>query len=57
MYFWSPKFEVECFFCRAFDVELLMIAQQLGIPIAEVAVRWTEVEGEVLVRAPTVVNQ
>lgn len=29
----------------AFDVELLMIAQQLGIPIAEVAVRWTEIEG------------
>ncbi|KAJ8970777.1 hypothetical protein NQ317_003491 [Molorchus minor] len=29
----------------AFDVELLYIAQTLNIPIAEVAVTWTEVEG------------
>lgn len=30
---------------RAFDVELLYIAQQLNIPIAEVAVNWQEIEG------------
>ncbi|XP_073967200.1 dolichyl-phosphate beta-glucosyltransferase-like [Choristoneura fumiferana] len=29
----------------AFDVELLYIAQTLNIPIAEVPVRWTEIEG------------
>ncbi|CAK1578704.1 unnamed protein product [Parnassius mnemosyne] len=29
----------------AFDVELLYIAQKLNIPIAEVPVRWTEIEG------------
>ncbi|KAL0884203.1 hypothetical protein ABMA27_016206 [Loxostege sticticalis] len=29
----------------AFDVELLYIAQQLNIPIAEIPVRWTEIEG------------
>ncbi|EDO47036.1 predicted protein [Nematostella vectensis] len=29
----------------AFDVELLYIAQQLQIPIAEVAVNWTEIDG------------
>ncbi|KAJ8727245.1 hypothetical protein PYW08_015642 [Mythimna loreyi] len=29
----------------AFDVELLYIAQKLDIPIAEVPVRWTEIEG------------
>lgn len=33
----------------AFDVELLYIAQFLQIPIAEVAVNWTEVEGSKLV--------
>ncbi|XP_035867068.1 dolichyl-phosphate beta-glucosyltransferase isoform X2 [Phyllostomus discolor] len=33
----------------AFDVELLYIAQRLRIPIAEVAVAWTEVEGSKLV--------
>lgn len=32
-------------FCRAFDVELLYIAQCFKIPIAEVAVNWTEIEG------------
>lgn len=32
-----------CF--RAFDVELLYIAQRLGIPITEVSVNWTEIEG------------
>lgn len=30
---------------RAFDVELLYIAQCFKIPIAEVAVNWTEIEG------------
>lgn len=33
---------------RAFDVELLYIAQQLGIPVREVAVNWQEIEGEAL---------
>lgn len=33
-------------FCfRAFDVELLYIAQKLNIPIAEIPIRWTEIEG------------
>ncbi|GAM16972.1 hypothetical protein SAMD00019534_001470 [Acytostelium subglobosum LB1] len=32
----------------AFDVELLFIAQQLNIPIAEVAVNWTEIDGSKL---------
>ncbi|CAK1544718.1 unnamed protein product [Leptosia nina] len=29
----------------AFDVELLYIAQKLNIPITEISVRWTEIEG------------
>lgn len=29
----------------SFDVELLLLAQQLGLPIAEVPIRWHEVEG------------
>ncbi|XP_051881727.1 dolichyl-phosphate beta-glucosyltransferase [Pristis pectinata] len=33
----------------AFDVELLYIAQCLKIPIAEVAVEWTEIEGSKLI--------
>nr|XP_057942950.1 dolichyl-phosphate beta-glucosyltransferase isoform X1 [Doryrhamphus excisus] len=33
----------------AFDVELLYIAQSLKIPIAEVAVNWTEIEGSKLI--------
>uniref|UniRef100_A0A3B1IF68 dolichyl-phosphate beta-glucosyltransferase n=1 Tax=Astyanax mexicanus TaxID=7994 RepID=A0A3B1IF68_ASTMX len=33
----------------AFDVELLYVAQCLQIPIAEVAVNWTEIEGSKLV--------
>ncbi|KAJ9590752.1 hypothetical protein L9F63_016268 [Diploptera punctata] len=37
------------FFCRAFDVELLYIAQKLKIPVSEVAVNWTEIEGSKLV--------
>lgn len=32
---------------RAFDVELLHIAQCFNIPIAEVAVNWTEIDGNV----------
>ncbi|EFA80389.1 glycosyltransferase [Heterostelium album PN500] len=32
----------------AFDVELLFIAQQLNIPISEVAVNWTEIDGSKL---------
>ena len=30
---------------RAFDVELLYIAEQLNIPIKEVAITWHEVDG------------
>ena len=30
---------------RAFDVELLYIAQQLSMPVAEVGVNWKEIEG------------
>lgn len=30
---------------RAFDVELIYIAERLRIPTGEVAVRWTEIEG------------
>ncbi|XP_026857340.2 dolichyl-phosphate beta-glucosyltransferase isoform X1 [Electrophorus electricus] len=33
----------------AFDVELLYVAQRLKIPVAEVAVNWTEIEGSKLV--------
>lgn len=33
----------------AFDVELLYIAEHLGMPIGEVAVRWMEMEGSKLV--------
>jgi len=29
----------------AFDVEMLTIAERLGVPVAEVAVRWTEIDG------------
>ena len=32
-------------FLRAFDVELLYIAQQLKITLAEVAINWTEIDG------------
>lgn len=31
--------------CRAFDVELLYITEQLKIPIKEVAITWHEVDG------------
>lgn len=30
---------------RAFDVELLYIAQHLNMPVREVAVNWQEIEG------------
>ena len=30
---------------RAFDVELLYIAQELGMPIKEVPVNWQEIDG------------
>lgn len=33
----------------AFDVELLYIAERYNIPIAEIAVQWTEIEGSKLV--------
>ena len=33
---------------RAFDVELLYIAQQLRMPIKEVAINWQEIEGKFL---------
>lgn len=29
----------------AFDVELLFIAQSLGIPIEEISIQWTEIDG------------
>ena len=32
-------------FLRAFDVELLYIAQQLKIPLVEVAINWKEIDG------------
>ena len=31
--------------CRAFDVEMLYIGQQLGMPIKEVPVNWQEIDG------------
>lgn len=33
---------------RAFDVELLFIAESFKIPISEIAVNWTEIEGSKL---------
>lgn len=36
------------FFSRAFDVELLYLAERLQIPIREVAVTWQEIEGSKL---------
>ncbi|KAF4531560.1 hypothetical protein B566_EDAN013563 [Ephemera danica] len=44
----------QCFSCLhierwAFDVELLYVAQQLKVPLAEVAVRWTEIDGSKIV--------
>lgn len=47
----SPKFtpqsgnSFKIFICRAFDVELLYIAQQLRIPVVEVPITWTEIDG------------
>jgi len=37
----------------AFDVELLWLAQQLGMPVTEVAVTWKEIEGSHLVEEDT----
>lgn len=45
------------FYFRAFDVELLYIAQFLQIPIAEVAVNWTEIEGECSLYLQLVLNR
>ena len=39
------------FSSRAFDVELLYIAQCLGIPVAEVPVNWQEIDGKCLSNA------
>lgn len=36
---------LQIFNFRAFDVEMLYIAQKLGFLISEVAVNWTEIEG------------
>ena len=38
---------------RAFDVELLYIAQQLGMPVSEVAVNWKEIEGVYMLTCTT----
>lgn len=35
----------------AFDIELVHLAQVHGIPIAEVAVKWTEIEGSKLIQS------
>lgn len=34
--------------CRAFDVELLYIAEKLNIPVVEVDVNWEEIPGSKL---------
>lgn len=39
-------YELETF--RAFDVELLFIAESYKMPIDEIAVNWTEIEGSKL---------
>ena len=39
------------FYDRAFDVELLYIAQQLGIPIEERAVNWEEIDGKIIYKS------
>lgn len=41
---------------RAFDVELLYIAQQLGMPMKEIAVNWKEIEGDSLAQTLTVTH-
>jgi hypothetical protein len=33
-------------FFRAFDVDLLYLAQTFNIPIGEVAISWQEIEGK-----------
>jgi len=32
--------------CRAFDVDLLHIAEHFSIPVSEIAVNWHEIAGE-----------
>jgi len=34
--------------CRAFDVELLHIAEHFSIPVSEIAVNWHEIPGTYL---------
>lgn len=34
----------------AFDIELIYVAEMLGIPLTEVAVNWTEIEGSKLIQ-------
>ena len=41
----QTKIEYIFYFTRAFDVEMLYIAQYFKIPIVEVAVNWQEIEG------------
>ena len=36
---------INCYNSRAFDVEMLYIAQQLEMPIKEVPVNWQEIDG------------
>jgi dolichyl-phosphate beta-glucosyltransferase len=43
---WNPK--ILSSFRRAFDVELLFIAESFKWPIDEIAVNWTEIEGSKL---------
>ena len=31
---------------RAFDIELLFLANALNIPVSEVTVHWTEIDGK-----------
>lgn len=38
-----------CCYFRAFDVELLYLAQLLKIPIAEKAVNWQEIDGVTII--------
>jgi len=42
------KFYIKNLYLRAFDVELLYIAEKLNIPIVEVDVNWQEIPGSKL---------
>lgn len=49
--FYSVELTVECILHRperAFDTELVVIAEMLNIPLSEVAVVWHEVDGSKL---------